>query len=315
MVVRGDVRNARRALWTGAVLGAVAGCGRVVNQAGPDAASDAAGDARPARCNPTAAFGKPAALTSLNTSADDEHADLSADELTIYFSSTRPGGAGGFDLYQATRSSTSEPFGNVMPVQGINTTGDERTPRMSANGLSMYAMIAASTFPGLHIALATRPNVTVAFSAMRTVANVNNATNSADPYVLPSGNAMYLASDLAGNPGLYRSVKVNGAFSTPTLVPGVNLDTPAIENNPVVTPDELTLFFGSTRPGGTGDFDIYEARRAHAADGFGAPIELKGLDTAGGDMPNWISPDGCSLYFTRQAANVGYQLYMASRGR
>jgi hypothetical protein len=176
-------------------------------------------------------------------------------------------------------------------------------------------MIAASTFPGLHIALATRPNVTVAFSAMRTVANINDATNTADPYLLGGGNVMYLSSDLAGNLGLYRSTKVNGAFSTPTLVPGVNLDTSAIENNPVVTPDELTLFFGSTRSGGTGDFDIYEARRAHVADGFGAPIELKGLNTAGGDMPNWVSPDGCTLYFTRQEPNVGYQLYMASRGR
>jgi hypothetical protein len=286
-----------------------------VNNTGPDAASDAAADARPARCNPMAAFGKPVALTSLDTSADEEHADLSADELTIYFSSTRPGGAGGFDIYQATRGSTSEPFGNAILVQGINTAGDERTPRMAGNGLSMYAMIAASSFPGLHIALSTRPNVTVAFSGMRTVANINNATNSADPYILPSGNAMYLASDLAGNFGLYRSVKVNGAFSTPTLVPGVNLDTPAVENNPVVTPDELTLFFGSTRPGGTGDYDIYEARRAHAADGFGAPIELTGLDTPGADVPNWISPDGCNLYFTRQVSGLGYQLYMASRGR
>lgn len=149
---------------------------------------------------------------------------------------------------------------------------------------------------------------------MRTVANVNNATSSADPYVLPSGNAMYLASDLAGNPGLYRSVKVNGAFSTPTLVPGVNLDTPAVENNPVVTPDELTLFFGSTRPGGTGDYDIYEARRAHVADGFGAPVALTGLNTPGAEGPNWISPDGCNLYFTRAEPSVGYQLYMASRG-
>lgn len=301
-------------LWSGAVLGAVTGCGRVTGLTG-DAASDAVGDARPARCNPVAAFGKPVALTSLDTSADEEHADLSADELTIYFSSTRPGGAGGFDIYQATRSSTAEPFGNLVPVPGVNTAGDERTPRMAGNGLSMYAMTAAAGVPGLHIALATRANVTVAFTGLRMVANINNATNSADPYLLSGGNVMYLASDIAGNLGLYRSAKVNGAFSTPTPVPGVSLDTTAVENNPVVTPDELTLFFGSTRPGGTGDYDIYEARRAHVADGFGAPIELTGLNTTGADVPNWISPDGCDLYFTRQEPKVGYQLYMASRGR
>src|SRR5262245_25476614 len=128
------------------VLGAVAGCGQVESNAGPaaDAGIDAAGGTRSPRCTPTAAFGKPIALASLNTSADDEPPDLSADELTIYFSSTRLGGAGGFDIYQATRGSLSESFGNVMPVQGINTAGDERTPRMVGNGLSMYAMIAAA---------------------------------------------------------------------------------------------------------------------------------------------------------------------------
>jgi hypothetical protein len=261
-----------------------------------------------------AAFGKPVALTSLNTSADEEHADLTPDELTIYFSSTRPGGAGGFDIYQATRASTSAPFGNVVPVPGINTAGEERVPRMAADRLSMIAMTAAAAGAALHIAMATRPGATAAFTALRDVPGINNAPDNADPYPLPGGNVLYLVSDLAGNYGLYRTAKVNGSFSTPTLVPGVNLDTTAVENNVVVTQDELTLFFGSTRPGGTGSWDIYEARRAHAADGFGAPIELTVLDTAGADVPNWISPDGCVLYFSRQEANVGYQLYMASRG-
>jgi hypothetical protein len=293
----------------------VASGGGPAADAALDAPGGAAVDARPARCNPMAAFGKPVALTSLNTSADDEHADLTPDELTIYFSSTRLGGAGGFDVYQATRSSTSAQFDNVMPVPGINTAGNERVPRMAGNGLSMFAMTATVAAPALRISLATRANVTVAFTGLKPAANINNATNTADPYLLPGGNVMYLASDLAGNLGLYRSAKVNGAFSTSTPVPGVNLDTPAVENNPVVTPDELTLFFGSTRPGGTGGYDIYEARRAHVADGFGAPIELTGLNTTGDDVPNWISPDGCVLYFSRLEANVGYQLYMATRGR
>ena len=82
-----------------------------------------------------------------------------------------------------------------------------------------------------------------------------------------------------------------------------------------MTPDELTLFFGSARTGGTGDIDIYEARRASVADGFGAPIELTGLNTTGPEGPNWISPDGCNLYFTRLEPSVGYQLYVTSRGR
>jgi hypothetical protein len=303
------------------VLGALFGCGRVTGTAGPgldaaaDAATSGAGDAGSARCDPTAAFGKPVALTTLNTSAHDEHPDLSDDELTIYFSSNRPGTLGGFDVYQATRATTSEPFGNAVPVPGINTTVDQRAPRMSADQLSMYAVMRSSISTGFHIGLATRASVTVAFNGLQMVANINNADNSADPHLLASGNIMYLTSDLAGNYGLYRSAKVNGAFSTPSPVPGVNLDTSVTENNPVVTADELTLFFGSDRPGGAGDLDIYQARRASVADGFGAPVPLTAANSTVSEVPNWISPDGCSLYFTRLDANLGYQLFMASRGR
>lgn len=85
-------------------------------------------------------------------------------------------------------------------------------------------------------------------------------------------------------------------------------------SNPVVTPDELTLYFGSNRPGGAGNYDIYQATRPTVADGFGAPIALASLNTASLDAPSWISEDGCELYFTRLDANVGYQLYVALRG-
>jgi hypothetical protein len=157
----------------------------------------------------------------------------------------------------------------------------------------------------------------VDFSELKPVANINGALDDADPYLVAGGNAMYLANDMSGNLDLYRTAKAGGAFATPTLVSGVDLMTTATENNPVVTVDELTMFFGSTRPGavgGTGDFDIYQARRASVADGFGAAISLTQLNTAGADVPNWISPDGCHLYLTRAEVNVGYQLYMASRG-
>lgn len=300
----------------------VSACGKVAGS-GPDAgheidaAVDPAPDAAKPRCDPTADFGKADPLDSLNTDLDDEHAELSADELTIYFSSTRPGGMGGFDIYFATRPSISAPFGNITPAPGVNTPGNERTPRITADGLSLYSMTATSTAAALRISLATRPNTAVDFSELKPVANINGALDDADPYLVAGGNAMYLANDMTGNLDLYRTAKAGGAFATPTPVSGVDLVTTATENNPVVTVDELTMFFGSTRPGavgGTGDFDIYQARRASVADGFGAAIPLTQLNTAGADVPNWVSPDGCHLYLTRAEPNVGYQLYMASRG-
>jgi hypothetical protein len=162
--------------------------------------------------------------------------------------------------------------------------------------------------------LATRTSTTLAFSGLQIIATVNGATNDADVYSLATGNILYFSSDRGGNYGLYRSAKTSGAFLTPMLVSGVSLDSANNEGNPVVTPDELTLFFGSDRPGGLGSYDIYVATRSTIADGFGAPVALTSLNTTSLDSPNWISADGCALYFTRLEANVGYQLYVATRG-
>lgn len=258
------------------------------------------------------------ALGSLNTDVEDEYADLSADELTIYFSSTRPGGVGigTYDIYQATRPSISAPFANLLPVSGVNTSGDERAPRVTADGLSMFAISVAPGDPGhYHVTLATRANTAVAFDGLQPVANVNSTShNDIDPYLLPAGDVLYVSSDRLGNFRLYRSVKLGGTFSAPKLVGGIDLDLPAEEGNPVVTLDELTLFFASTRPGGAGYYDIYEARRSTSADGFGEPIALASLNTAEADTPTWISPDGCDLYFTRFEPSAGRQMYVATRG-
>jgi Tol biopolymer transport system component len=278
-------------------------------------ATDVAGGDAPAtqRCNPTASFGAPVALTSINTIAAETDPHLSPDELTIYFSSDRAG-SGGFDIFQATRASIAAPFGTVVPVTGVNTVDDDRDPSVTGDGLSMFAF----SQPGgsfRHITLATRTSTTLAFGALQVVATVNGSTNDSDPYILPAGNVLYFASDRTGNYALYRSAKSGGAFAAPTIVSGVDLDTADIESTPVVSPDELTLFFGSTRPGGAGTFDMYEATRASTADGFGAAIPLTSLNSMEFEVPSWISADGCELYFTHSPSGEQNQLYVATRGR
>lgn len=57
------------------------------------------------------------------------HPAVSSDELTIYFSSNRPGGQGDYDIWQATRSNVNEPFTNVTNLGNrINTSGKEEFP-------------------------------------------------------------------------------------------------------------------------------------------------------------------------------------------
>ena len=65
----------------------------------------------------------------------DDVGSISSDGLTLYFGSNR---SGNWDLYQATRSSTSEPFGNPETLgPGVNTVAVENVPRVSPDGLTM----------------------------------------------------------------------------------------------------------------------------------------------------------------------------------
>jgi Tol biopolymer transport system component len=114
---------------------------------------------------------------------------------------------------------------------------------------------------------------------------------------------------------MYRTTKSGGSFSAPNIVSGVDLDSANNDGAPVLTPDELTLYFTSNRMGGAADYDIYVATRSTVADGFREAMPLTSLNTTGYDTPSWISADGCVLYFTRREPNVGTQLYFSTRGR
>src|SRR5215470_1941714 len=107
----------------------LAGCGNVSpHNQGADATPDAAAidttgpvdagdaDAAPRRCSPTAPFQSPVKLAAIDTADSDENAWLSPDELTLYFSSTRTGTLGGYDIFMATRANRDANFGHVTPV-------------------------------------------------------------------------------------------------------------------------------------------------------------------------------------------------------
>jgi hypothetical protein len=52
------------------------------------------------------------------------------------------------------------------------------------------------------------------------------------------------------------------------------LNTPALDGCPILSPDGLSLYMASTRPGGVGMLDIWVARRPHRHAPWGAPQNL-----------------------------------------
>ena len=85
-----------------------------------------------------AAYTPPIALSELDQAgASTSDPTPSADGLTLYFASDR-GGAGNNDIYVATRSSLTQPFGAITVVPSVNSPQTDGSNWLSRDGCRLY---------------------------------------------------------------------------------------------------------------------------------------------------------------------------------
>ena len=261
------------------------------------------------RCDPTAAFGAPKELKTVNGPTEDLGGRLANDQLTILFSRTNADNT--WDIYSATRSTTTEPFGAPQVVGPLNTIYSELWPALTPDGLAVYFMSDRIT-PGTYgVWVAKRASITAAWGPPMAVPDL--MTGDVTPFVA-NATGFYFASGArtgAGANDIFRAtLDATGAMTMIGAVIG-GVDTTASEVIPVLTADELHIYFA--RNNGT-DFDIYQASRSSTSDGFGAAAPVPGLAMAGFDeLPSWISPDGCDLYYSSAGGVTGSDLFVVSR--
>jgi hypothetical protein len=228
---------------------------------------------------------------------------LSPDYLTGYFFlDGRADSIGNSDLYTAARRTPTSPFGPVAPMggPGINTSAFEIDPTVSGDGLMLIFGRNALPNEVTHLYYATRTTTETSFAYLGLVPNVNDfAATELSPFLREDGQVLYFASTRspAGDYDIYRAAWNGSSFDTP--VPVSELNTSFRDTNPVVTPDDLTIYFNSTRPDGNsqGFADTWTATRASTSDPFSAPTNVVELNLPHQFTPTFVTRDGCSLYF------------------
>lgn len=302
------------------VLAAVSlvGCGSVKKNSPPDApiGDDAPDDAPPdtagpTRCDPTAAFGTPHVLSGINTAAGETALRLSSDGLNGILTRgvNLPTGAPIPRLFFASRATSDGVFTSVTQLNAPVNTGtfDASRGTMTDDQLTLYFESGRSNNQ-FDVWVSTRPNNGSDFGTPDNLAlgPINTPSNDNQPFFTRTGSAMWFVRDGS----IYSSARIGATFQTP-----VKHDELGMANSPVLTKDELEIFFADA-----GNADIYHATRTSTTAQFGAPAKLDALNVVDKiDQPTDVSPDGCDIYFisdrTGQGSQGGYDVYEASRPR
>ena len=198
---------------------------------------------------------------------DDLSPELSLDGLTLYFSSSRPGGLGEADLYVTVRASTDDPWEppqNLGP--GVNTASFEGQPSVSANGKTLYWDSGRlDGFGDFDIWMATRENIGEPFGP---AVNVGPEVNSAGPEFGPALNQnekqLFFSSGRPGNVGQIDIWVVGRQTKSDAWGIPINVDTlnsPFFQAMPAFRNNGQEVCFMSARPGGFGRLDVWCASR------------------------------------------------------
>ncbi len=264
---------------------------------------------------------------SINTTNNEWHAAISADGLSIFFSSDRAGGFGAFDLWVAQRARPNADWGpaqNLGPT--INTFAGEFTPELSPDGHWLF-------FSSSGFAMGDKFNIYASFRSdtsdnlgWGSPANLGKGVNSnhgnGDPslFIDPQTGVVTLYFARLDRNGqddwnIYQSIQgADGTFGD--AVPVSELNTPDRETHPTVRRDGLEVLFTSDRPGSLGRVDLWVSTRATTTDKWSTPVNLgPTVNTQFNDRAPYLSDDGLSLILiSDRPGGFGWNdLYVSTR--
>jgi Tol biopolymer transport system component len=90
------------------------------------------------RTNRSGSFSRPIRVPGLASPGKDSAPFISPDGRTIYFTSDRPGGRGGLDIWTATRNNLLAGFDDPTPVPGVSSAAHDEDPSLSRDGRELF---------------------------------------------------------------------------------------------------------------------------------------------------------------------------------
>ncbi len=110
---------------------------------------------------------------------------------------------------------------------------------------------------------------------------------------------------------------LGGAIELAAVEPVVELNSSAVDHEPFLSADGLTIYFDSNRAGGLGSFDVYRAVRGSPDEPFSPAENLGWVNTAEAETRFAVTDDGLTAFLSADwsgPGSLGYSdIYRATR--
>lgn len=252
-------------------------------------------------CNLAADFPTPAKITAASSLDLEAEPTLTDNELTLYF-------ARGGKIYSLSRASRDVDFAGD-PKEVVEVDTDPTLSWQSASITRDGQTLLVGVKTALYLATVTGSGK---FGAPKKI-DASGDVSGEHPYITFDQSGVYYN----GPPGPAQTIKHATILSTTAWNNVTTLTEFGATGNryPVVTADEQTMYFASSRAGGKGGDDIWVATRKNKTDKWGAFTPLAGpINTDGNEAPSWLSSDGCRLYLIKSGnGSINYDIYVSTK--
>ena len=222
---------------------------------------------------------------TINTKFLEGAPSLTPDGRVMYFTSNRPGGGGGTDIWVSRRENPNDDFGWEAPEHlacdfslkpGPNSASNDAAPWIFPEGQGGMTTLYFDS---------NRPGGPGPFD---------------DPALAHNGNDIWAST-----------LQRDGTFGPAALVANVN--TPSPDRKPSISRNGLVMFLTSSRPGTLGLMDLWVSTRPMKSAPWSTPVNLGPVvNSTGNEAGPAISTNGKDLYFqsVRAGGFGAYDLYV-----
>jgi Tol biopolymer transport system component len=206
----------------------------------------------------------------INTPSNEEGPALSQDGHLLFIHSDRPGTLGGNDIWMSRRSGNTDDDWETPVNLGpdVNTTDDEQGAVYSASDGALYFNRGSTTLQRADLYRVGVKRDGRTDGRAQPVTELNSAVNDAAPTLRADAREIFFWSPRPGGVGMADIwVSTRQSKNHPWNPPqnaGASLNSPFADRHPQLTQDAMTLYFQSTRPGGSGLADLWVSTR-HAS--------------------------------------------------